>query len=93
MANKNKKSNNNSFWKNGISIDEAKVSSLIICLLSSIIFAGLIYIKEHDISNNLTDIIQSLILGIAGINIADKAGQIFTRDEIKKNDDDNDMII
>ena len=57
------------FWKNGLSIDETKTSTLIICLLVCMIFGGINYIIKGDITNNLTAIIQALIYAIAGVNI------------------------
>lgn len=57
------------FWKNGLSIDETKMSTMIICLLICMAFAGFNYVMKGDITNNLTAIIQSLIYAIAGVNI------------------------
>lgn len=65
---KNKKPKN--FWSDGLSIDESKVSCLIICLIFGMIFVGYSYLKFQDISNNLADIIIALIYGVTGINVA-----------------------
>lgn len=54
----------------GLSVDETRLSALIICLLISIIFGGTVYILYGDISANLTTIITTLIYAIAGVNIS-----------------------
>lgn len=65
------------FWKNGLSIDETKTSALIICLFIVIIFACVHYHYMNDISNNLKDIIETLIYAIAGINIFSNVAEKF----------------
>lgn len=57
------------FWKDGLSIDETKLSSLILCLFGCMLFGGVSYIHVGDISTNLTTIITALIYAIAGVNI------------------------
>lgn len=60
------------FWQNGLSIDETKTSILIICLLICICFGGYAYSDKGDITNNLTSIIQTLIVAIAGVNVSNR---------------------
>lgn len=67
------------FWKDGLSIDETKMSTLIICLLVCMAFAGINYIANGDITNNLTAIIQALIYAIAGVNISNNLNGIFNK--------------
>ena len=57
------------FLLSGLSVDETKLSALILCLLLAIIFGGVAYCLNGDISNNLTAIITTLIYSIAGVNI------------------------
>ena len=57
------------FWQNGLSIDETKLSALILCLIGCLIFGGINYSTIGDISTNLTTIITALIYSIAGVNI------------------------
>lgn len=57
------------FWQNGLSIDETKLSALILCLIGCLIFGGVNYSSIGDISTNLTTIITALIYSIAGVNI------------------------
>jgi hypothetical protein len=57
------------FWQNGLSIDETKLSALILCLFGCLIFGGINYSTIGDISANLTTIITALIYSIAGVNI------------------------
>lgn len=65
------------FWRNGLSIDETKTSALIICLFIIILFACVHYHYMNDISNNLKDIIETLIYSIAGINIFSNVAEKF----------------
>ena len=57
------------FLLSGLSVDETKLSALIICLLAAMLFGGVNYCFNGDISNNLTSIITTLIYTIAGVNI------------------------
>jgi len=67
------------FLKSMFSVDERRVSTLIICLLISIVFMMVIYIKNGDITNNLKDIIITLIFCVAGINGVDIFKDIINR--------------
>lgn len=55
--------------KDGLSIDEAKVSVLIITCILAFIYMFIVYAIDGDISDNLTSIIQTLVLVIGGVNI------------------------
>lgn len=72
MKNKHRpRTNRKDFWKDGLSIDESRVSVLM-ALLGT--FSGLaIYmtIKTGDIPSNVVQIIIALITAVAGVNIAD----------------------
>ena len=57
------------FLLSALSIDEARLSILILCLLLTIIFGGVNYVLVGDITANLTNIIITLIYAIAGVNI------------------------
>ena len=72
------------FWKNGLSIDETKTSALIICLFIVIIFACVHYHYMNDISNNLKDVIETLIYSIAGINIIGNVAEKFGTNKTDK---------
>ena len=57
------------FFLSGFSIDEGRISALIICLFCAIIFGGFTYSMNGDISVNYTNIVTALIYAIAGVNI------------------------
>ena len=57
------------FLLSAFSIDEARISVLILCLLLTIVFGGVNYVLVGDITANLTNIIITLIYAIAGVNI------------------------
>jgi len=58
-----------SFFLSSLSVDETRISALIICLILSFLFGGYNYIVAGDITANLANIITTLIYAIAGVNI------------------------
>ena len=73
-----------SFWDDGLSIDETKISSLIICLLAGMIYVGVAYTMNGDISSNLADIIMALIYAVASINVAGSLDKLMnSRNDMK----------
>ena len=77
------------FLLSSLSIDEKRISALIVGLVLSLIFAGFNYIWVGDITNNLTNIITTLIYAIAGINITDS---IVSKIRPKVNDSDTNLV-
>lgn len=65
--------------KDGLSINEAKVSALIILCVLTFLFAFVMYVLDKDITDNLTSIIQTLILVIGGVNLSNSIASIFTK--------------
>lgn len=76
------------FILSSLSIDETRLSVLIICLLLSMIFGGVNYILVGDITANLTNIIITLIYAIAGVNITSSIVNSFN-----KNGEKSEMIV
>lgn len=58
-----------SFWRDGLSIDESRTSVLIICLLLSLIFTVVMYLKTGEINGNWTTIVIAIIYAVAGVNV------------------------
>lgn len=58
--------------KDGLSIDEAKVSALILCTIADFMLIAYCIISSGDISDNHLILFQTLVTAVAGINIADK---------------------
>lgn len=82
-----KKSNKfKTFVSDGLSINEAKTSILIIFFIITIIFALSMYYIDRTIGNNLTSIIGWLIASISGVNIANS---VLDGIRIKNDDDDS----
>lgn len=65
--------------KDGLSIDEAKVSVLILCTLLDFLFILWRIQTTGDITDNHLFIFQTLIAAVAGVNIADKIGGLIKR--------------
>ena len=65
--------------KDGLSINEAKVSVLIILCILTFLYAFVMYMIDKDITDNLTSIIQTLILVIGGVNIGNSISNIFMK--------------
>ena len=68
-----------SYWKDGLSIKESKVSVLIVAFIIGFIFTLAMYYKNGEITNNLKHLIETLIISIAGVNIADHVSQFFNK--------------
>ncbi len=59
---------NKNFWKNGLSVDESRVSILMIFLilfLSTILYS---YVDKGVVNNELLEVAKTLIYAVAGIN-------------------------
>jgi hypothetical protein len=65
------------FWQDGLSINETRISTLIISFIVTLIFSLYMYIAKGDISTNLMTLLTTLIWAIASVNIADRISGIF----------------
>jgi hypothetical protein len=65
------------FWSDGISINEYKVSMLIILLIFWSAIGAFIFIVKGDVTINVVTIITTLGWCVASVNIADRVGNIF----------------
>lgn len=63
--------------KDGLSIDEAKVSALILCTVLDFLFIIYCFIANGDITDNHLFLFQTLIAAVAGVNIANKVTTVF----------------
>ena len=63
--------------KDGLSIDEAKVSVLILCTLICFVFVLVKYHIDGDVSDNIVLVFQTLVAAVAGVNIANKVTTVF----------------
>lgn len=77
MADEVKETISNFNLKDGLSIDEAKVSALILCLVICFIFVLVKYQLDGDISDNIVLVFQTLVAAVAGVNIANKVTTVF----------------
>ena len=75
------------FLRNGLSIDETKISVLIIAFSICFVFSLIMYFFRGDINNNLLELCQWLIAGVAGVNVVDKFNKFSNK--IKNNNDDS----
>ena len=63
--------------KDGLSIDEAKVSVLILCTLICFVF---VLVKiDGDVSDNIVLVFQTLVAAVAGVNIANKVSSLIKK--------------
>jgi ABC-type glucose/galactose transport system permease subunit len=77
-----------SFWSDFFSLDEAKISTLIILTIITIIFSLVMYYFRNDISDNLLSLGQVLILSIAGVNVASTLPSLFGKKNKQSNNND-----
>ena len=57
------------FFHNMMSVDEARVSVLMICLLLSLVFGGWAYLKHGEISQIWASLIETFAYCVTGINM------------------------
>jgi hypothetical protein len=67
------------FLKDGLSIDEARVSALIICLMSGFGILGYVYITDGTVNQILVSLLETLIFAVAGVNAANIIGKAIGR--------------
>ena len=65
--------------KDGLSIDEAKISALILCTVLDFLFIIYCFIANGDITDNHLFLFQTLIAAVAGVNIAEKVTNIIKK--------------
>ena len=58
------------WFRNIMSVDETRISALIVCMIASLAFGGYIYLTTNEISAVWADIVETLIFCITGINIS-----------------------
>lgn len=66
------KSSLNISFKDGLSIDEAKVSSLVIGFFILLIFSMVMYYVRGDLNESICNILIAMIFSIAGVNTANR---------------------
>lgn len=57
------------FWHDGLSIDETRVSALVICLFFAFIWGFISHFKFKVVDLSIVNIINTLILAITGVNV------------------------
>lgn len=60
-----------SFWRDGLSIDETRVSALIVLLYIFSLIAGYTYVTTGDFSTNMLQLLIAVVTAITGVNIAE----------------------
>jgi hypothetical protein len=63
---------NRSFWKDGLSLDESRVSILMIFLIIFLMVILYIRFTEGRVDSQIIEITQTLILSVAGVNAINK---------------------
>ena len=58
-----------SFFRSLMSVDEAKTSVLMLCLMLSLLFGGTAYLLFGDLSDNWTSLIETFTYCVTGINV------------------------
>ena len=67
------------FWRDGFSINEARISMLVICMAVCIVGCILFYFFTGNLVSGFVDIVQALIFSVAGVN-----GATVISDALKK---------
>ena len=58
-----------SFWKNGISIDESRVSVLMVLLIIFSVSTLYMYFSGQEVNMQIVEITKVLIISVAGVNV------------------------
>lgn len=66
------------FFNHLLSMDEAKTSALIICLLGTVAFGMLIVWRDGDIPERLATLIETLVITIGGVNAVNAAAALMS---------------
>lgn len=81
-----------SFWSDGLSIDETRFSVIVIMALVGFGYALFSHYRTGDITDNLLDLIELLVLSILGINVAGYVTDAFrNKRESRNHPDYNDV--
>ncbi len=70
-----------------ISLEEKRVSTLMVSMLVTLVFCLLMYWRRGDISTNLVNILSSLILGVVGVSVANVANSVLEKTKSQTNVD------
>lgn len=65
--------------KDGLSIDEAKVSALILCTFCDFALVAFCLVSRGDITDNHLFLTQTLVAAVAGVNIAGQLASFIKR--------------
>lgn len=74
--------NGQSFWADGLSVNESKVSALIIILIVGTGFAGYQCFVIGDVTAGVVELLKAVIYSIAGINIANDVSSRFGHETV-----------
>ncbi|MFW6007976.1 MAG: hypothetical protein ACOCP8_01815 [archaeon] len=86
--NNNLKKEVKSFWVDGLSISETKVSTLILCLVISLGVGISGYISFGDFPPGVVETIKYLVFGIAGVNVGKEIFSSSKEETISQSDID-----
>lgn len=71
-----------------ISLEEKRVSTLMVSMIITLAFSLAMYAYRGDISANLVNILSSLILGVVGVSVANTVNSVWGKtDENLKGDE------
>lgn len=75
------------FLKHSLSMDEFKVSALIICLFVTMGTAAFAYFKFGDITANWLTLLQTLIISVGGVNAISAATDLMASSRTRQDDE------
>ena len=64
-----------------ISLEEKRVSTLMVSMVITLAFSLTMYWYRGDISANLVNILSSLILGVVGVSVANTVNSVWGKEE------------
>ena len=74
-----------------VSLEEKRVSTLMVSMLVTLAFCLLMYWRRGDISANLVSILSSLIIGVVGVSVANTVNSVWGKETPKGEGDSSEV--
>jgi hypothetical protein len=72
-----------------VSLEEKRVSTLMVSMLVTLVFCLLMYWRRGDISSNLVNVMGGLIAGVVGVSIANVADSVLGKPQSRISSDNS----
>jgi hypothetical protein len=81
-----------SFWSDGLSVSESRVSIIVLAFVAVITALLYVYLKYHEVNELILDLTKFMIGAITGINVTSIIGNVVSGKISNKNPDEESQI-